>query len=242
MIILDSGHHHKLDSGNAYDPGCTFGSFKEADIVHDIKNKLAMKCARMNIPYFIPCYIYDTRERFWQAYKHNPKYYLCLHINSSVNSEASGVEAIYNNAGRQLANDLVWDLVDNLNMVNRKAYHYSKNNRSPAMFDVSGNVPMVLLELGFLSNEADRAKLVNNQDAFVDIIFFTLAKTVGLDFTVFTTGSKTAQKKDKSITLSAPVIQSNNRTYFPLRTLEEIDKDNMVGWLPNHKKAVLYRK
>lgn len=247
MIILDSGHHHKLtdEYGNetgGYDPGCAWGNYKEADIAQNIKNKLAAMCSKMGIKYFVPCYYYNTQDRLEQALPYKPSYYLCIHVNSSANTDANGVEAIYNDAGRQFANDLVWDLADNFCLNNRKAYHYTKNNRSPAMFDISGNLPMVLLEIGFLSNTNDRAKLVLNQDTYADIIFFTLAKTLKFDFTLFTTGSKTAQKPGKSIDIPAPVIQQDNRTYFPLRSLEAVDNNVMIGWLPNRKKAVLYRK
>jgi len=237
MIVLDSGHNTK----NPYDPGCTWGSCEEASLAHTIKNKIALKCYQMKVPYCIPCYEYDTRERYWQSLKHNPKYYLCLHINGSVSEEANGVEAIYNDKGRQFANDLVYDLHSFYGLTNRGCYHYTKNQRSPAMFDVA-DIPMVLLEMGFLSNPNDRNKLVIGSDTYADIIFFTIAKLMKINFTVFTTGSKIAEKKDKTIEIPAPVIQQNGRTYFPLRTLEVIDPDHLVGWLPNKKKAVLYKK
>jgi hypothetical protein len=247
MIVLDSGHHHKLTDENGYeiggfDPGCAFGEHKEAVIAENIKNKLAVKCSRLGLKYFIPCYYYNTEDRLKQALPYKPQYYLCIHINSVENSTANGVEAIYNDKGRQFANDLVYDLHVGMDLSNRKAYHYYNNKRSPAMFDISGSLPMVLLELGFLSNAKDRAKLVLNQDAFVDVIFHTIAKLFKIDYTVFTLGSTVAQKADKTIQIPAPVIQQNGRTYFPLRTLEAIDSSNVVGWLPNQKKAVLYKK
>ncbi len=83
---------------------------------------------------------------------------LSLHLNDFDDDAANGVEVLYRDAeDRTLAQKLQTALVKTSKMKDRKI----KQRTDLAVLKFTGVA--VLLELGFIANDADRAKLINAQ-------------------------------------------------------------------------------
>jgi len=100
--------------------------------------------------------------------------FVSIHVNSAASSSAKGTETYYSvSTGDMYKEDINLatyinnQIVNNADMTNRgvkKEAYYVINNTI---------IPAVLVELGFVSNSADRAKLVNDQyvSIFADSIY-----------------------------------------------------------------------
>lgn len=103
--------------------------------------------------------IYPTlQERVDWANEIEPDIYISIHINSFTNTAVKGAETFYYKdpndlRGQIFATNVQKALVETFNMADRKAKAYD-------YFVIRNtNVPAILIEAGFISNEEDRAKL-----------------------------------------------------------------------------------
>lgn len=164
IIILDPGHGGK-------DPGAVNGSNSEKAIVLKVTNlvRAKLEAAGANVLMTRTGDTYPTLpERVAFTKDKYGEMYVSIHVNSATSTSAKGSETYYSvTSGDQYAEDaqlakaINSEIVQNANMRDRGV--------KQADFYVTRNmmIPSVLVELGFISNSEDRAKLIS--DKYVEI-------------------------------------------------------------------------
>lgn len=162
-IVIDPGHT------GVTDPGAVAGGLREADITLDVALKLRdllagtpgleLRLTRdrhqdLTQPYSQAT---DLRARTDMANTWGADFYLSIHVNAATNPTAHGVETyIHHNASaesRRIAPIIHRHLVPLFAAdrgVKQANFHVLRETRMPA----------VLVELGFITNDEDRARLV----------------------------------------------------------------------------------
>lgn len=164
IIVIDPGHGGK-------DPGAVSNGYNEKSIVLKVGNLVGQKLRAAGAD------VRQTRttDKFLELQeivnftnRNEAEIFVSIHVNSFGSSTAHGTETYYSvSAGdmykedHDLATFINSQIVKNANMYNRGI--------KTAPFYVTRNViiPAVLVELGFISNDTDRAKLVS--DKYVEI-------------------------------------------------------------------------
>ena len=164
IIVIDPGHGGK-------DPGAVSNGYNEKSIVLKVGNLVGQKLRAAGAD------VRQTRttDKFLELQeivdftnRNEAEIFVSIHVNSFGSSTAHGTETYYSiTAGdmykedQDLATFINSQIVKNANMYNRGV--------KTAPYYVTRNViiPAVLVELGFISNGTDRAKLVS--DKYVEI-------------------------------------------------------------------------
>lgn len=155
-IFIDAGHGGK-------DPGAVNGDIYEKDIALQIALKLntALKnngfetAMSRATDVFIP-----LSERAKKANNFNADIFISLHLNSSTNSNAEGIEfLVYENKGvnNKLASNIQNELIKIKGIVNRGI----KERKDLAVLN-STRMPAILIEVGFISNNRELTLLRND--------------------------------------------------------------------------------
>lgn len=125
---------------------------------------------------------YDTnsslRTRTEQANQWGADYFLSIHTNANVNPAINGTEAyVYavNTPSYELAVNIVNEIVRRLGTKNNGIYA-----RPPLYVLRRTNMPAVLIELAYLSNEGDAALLADKPYEFAYAIYVGLLNYLGL--------------------------------------------------------------
>ena len=170
IIILDPGHGGK-------DPGAVNSGETEKAIVLKVSNLVKQKLEKSGaiVKMTRTGDTYPTLpERVKFTNDHYGEIYVSVHVNSATSSSAKGTETFYNvstgdqsDEDKKLATYINSEIVKNADMKNRGVktanYYVIKNMM----------IPSVLVELGFISNSDDRAKLINDKyvEIFADSIY-----------------------------------------------------------------------
>ncbi|PYF07587.1 N-acetylmuramoyl-L-alanine amidase [Ureibacillus chungkukjangi] len=170
IIVIDPGHGGK-------DPGAIAESATEKAIVlkvaNQVKQKLEANGAKVVMTRSGDTYP-SLQDRVKIADNNYGEVFVSIHVNSASSSSAKGTETYYSvSSGDMFEEDIKLatyinnQIVNNAKMTNRgvkKEAFYVINNMI---------IPSVLVELGFISNNEDRAKLVNDQyvSIFADSIY-----------------------------------------------------------------------
>lgn len=125
---------------------------------------------------------YDTnsslRTRTEQANQWGADYFLSIHTNANVNPAINGTEAyVYavNTPSYELAVNIVNEIVRHLGTKNNGIY------ARPSLYVLRRtNMPAVLIELAYLSNEGDAALLADKPYEFAYAIYVGLLNYLGL--------------------------------------------------------------
>lgn len=125
---------------------------------------------------------YDTnsslRTRTEQANQWGADYFLSIHTNANVNPAINGTEAyVYaiNTPSYELAVNIVNEIVRRLGTKNNGIY------AGPSLYVLRRtNMPAVLIELAYLSNEGDAALLADKPYEFAYAIYVGLLNYLGL--------------------------------------------------------------
>lgn len=125
---------------------------------------------------------YDTnsslRTRTEQANQWGADYFLSIHTNANVNPAINGTEAyVYavNTPSYELAVNIVNEIVRRLGTKNNGIY------ANPSLYVLRRtNMPAVLIELAYLSNEGDAALLADKPYEFAYAIYVGLLNYLGL--------------------------------------------------------------
>ncbi|SOB90859.1 N-acetylmuramoyl-L-alanine amidase [Ureibacillus xyleni] len=170
IIVLDPGHGGK-------DPGASKSGAVEKKIVLEVAKKVQQKLEAAG------AIVHMTRvsdtfptldDRVVFSEDKFAEIFVSIHVNSATNTSANGTETYYSISANdnekedyRLANAINTQIVNNADMNNRKvkrADYYVLRNQL---------IPSVLVELGFVSNASDRAKLVNSEyvEIFADSIY-----------------------------------------------------------------------
>ncbi|WP_341322377.1 N-acetylmuramoyl-L-alanine amidase [Solibacillus sp. FSL H8-0523] len=170
IIVLDPGHGGK-------DPGAISGAYTEKSIVlkvtNLVKEKLEADGAIVKMTRTGDTFpTLDERIQFTKA--NYGELFVSIHTNSFTTAKPNGTETYYSVKSNEnekedvvLATNINNLIVKNADMTNRGV------KRNDYKVIVGLKIPAVLLELGFISNDADRAKLVSDKyvEIFADSIY-----------------------------------------------------------------------
>lgn len=154
VIVLDAGH-------GGTDPGAQRGITNEKDITLSVVKYLSEFLKAQGIKVHLTR-IDDTfislQDRVDITNRTNPDAFVSVHVNAMESSnEISGLETYFQTEqSKELASDIHKNLLDTLNVPDRnirKAKFYVINRTE---------VPSVLAEIGFISNQDEREKLTNS--------------------------------------------------------------------------------
>ncbi|MCL1695853.1 MULTISPECIES: N-acetylmuramoyl-L-alanine amidase [unclassified Lysinibacillus] len=170
IIIIDPGHGGK-------DVGTLYGSFYEKNITLKVstivKNKLEAAGANVKMTRTGDTFpSLQGRVDFTNA--NYGEIFVSIHVNSASNTSAQGTETYY----AKSTGDMYQEDIDLATFVNNQIVNNVKmKNRGvkEQQYYVIRNtiIPAILVELGFLSNSEDRAKLTSDQYAemYADSIY-----------------------------------------------------------------------
>ncbi|MEK4424104.1 N-acetylmuramoyl-L-alanine amidase [Solibacillus sp. FSL K6-1523] len=178
VIIIDPGHGGK-------DPGTMSGQAVEKSIVFKVsqlvKQKLEADGANVKMTRTGDTYpTLDERHKF--ATNQYGEMFVSIHANSATNASAKGTETYYSVTSNENEKE---DVVLATNINNEIVKNVGTSNRGVkrADFVVIKNlkIPAVLLELGFVSNAEDRAKLLSDQyiESFAQSIYNGIVEYYG---------------------------------------------------------------
>jgi len=238
MIAIDSGHNAKNPDTGWLDGGAVNGKYTEANLAEKLKLSIC-QYLKGYIDYYVPNYAWNTQDRYREAIKNKCNSYLVIHLDSA-SSNASGVSALYNDKGKDFANDLVYYICKYLGFVNRGAKHYSTNPRAIAAFDIA-TIPFVLLECGFISNAQDLDKHLKDREYIAQAITAVIGKYSGIENIKMRVGDTLATKNNITHKLiTAPQI-INGRTVLGLRDISVLF-DCQILWHPQVKEITILKK
>lgn len=170
-IMLDLAH---LD--NERDNGASYLGYNEREIVNDITIQLSDRLQDLgyNIKFTRD---YNTpislNNRIELANSQDNDFYISIHANSSKTKNNGGVEVYCSKGGDAeiLANEITKNISDDLNMNNRGVkddIYYTRHIK-----DKTG----VIAEIGFINNESDLNKMINEKDKFVSSLVNSIENT-----------------------------------------------------------------
>jgi N-acetylmuramoyl-L-alanine amidase len=162
-IIIDPGHGLSNRKSGVYDPGACFGEITEAGIVMDWANELRKqfmahghKVVRTRVNKADPAPVGD---RAAIARHYAGELMISLHCNAATGS-ASGTETFYRGeANKALAGRLNAAVVKALGTRDRGVKTESESQHS--RLAIMRFQPCFLIELGFVDNAGDRAKMLD---------------------------------------------------------------------------------
>lgn len=159
LIVIDAGH-------GGHDYGASFNKFHEKDIVEQIAKKIVEK----NDPSTVELVLLRDTDNFLSLTDRvnkinelNPDLVISLHINyNTMKNNSSGVEAYVceNSNNHKIAKEQAEKLV---NAIANDKLQSRGVKQANFMILKKSNAPSVSLELGFLSNENDRAYITSEE-------------------------------------------------------------------------------
>ena len=156
IVVVDAGH-------GAHDPGPSYQETKEKDIVIEVALKLKELLKEDNT---IKVYMTREGDTFLSPYERailaneiEPDLFVSIHVNSAgTNTSARGIETYYT-PKEDTRNKVFADMVQNklIETFNTRDRGVKEN-----VFIVTKNTeaPSILVEMGFLSNQEDRAMML----------------------------------------------------------------------------------
>lgn len=158
LIVIDAGH-------GGHDHGASYNELYEKDIVEQIAKKIFEKNDPSTVELVL---LRDTdnfislADRINRINELNPDLVLSLHINSNSMKNSSGVEAYVceNNSNHKMAKEQAEKLV---NAIANDKLQSRGVKQANFMILKKSNAPSVSLEIGFLSNENDRAYITSEE-------------------------------------------------------------------------------
>lgn len=164
-IALDPGHGMANITSKVYDPGAFAANVSEADVVLSwvMAGKKELETAGFEV--FLtrtsPTESSPLSNRVSRAVAAKSTIYISFHCNSAKSTSATGTETFYRDEkDKILAQKLQSTLLKVLKLRDRglKTEAQSQHPRL-AVMDFPG--PVALVELGFISNEQDRKKMLD---------------------------------------------------------------------------------
>ena len=159
-ILLDYAHMDTRD-----DVGASYKGYTEREIVNEITSRVGDKLSQKGFTVVYtrdrnkPISIYERQQIAWNT---EYDYYISIHANSSSSGKGTGTEGFYRGSGKQLTENVCKAISSQMGLEYRRVEESTYYNRK--IQDSS------LIELGFINNEYDLQKLLNEKDKYVDII------------------------------------------------------------------------
>jgi N-acetylmuramoyl-L-alanine amidase len=210
LIVLDAGH-------GGTDPGAQRGEVQEKEITMDIieklKRVLEAKGARVVLTRSDDIFV-SLEDRVRITNNTAPTLFLSVHINAMESaSDIHGIETYYQTEQSRLLADAVHEcLISNLAAPDRsvrKARFYVIKNTP---------VPAILAEVGFISNQAERDKLISSDyqmkiaEALEHGVILYLDRKLALKKSNTYTKTTENLPSDNTTTATAGTIQSSARS------------------------------
>lgn len=210
VVVLDAGH-------GGTDPGAQRGITNEKDITLSVVKYLSEFLKAQGIKVHLTR-IDDTfislQERVDITNRTNPNAFVSVHVNAMESSnEISGLETYFQTEqSKELASDIHKNLLDTLKVPDRnirKAKFYVINRTE---------VPSVLAEIGFISNQDEREKLTNSDyqkqvaEGLAKGIILYLCNDSGTREISHGTGSEKAKIANKQLSVSPKKDSSTANT------------------------------
>ena len=183
-IYIDQGHNPR-----DYNTGAEGNGFYEQDITFDIGRRLyALLSASDEFEVRLSRPTADTvlgtnnssslTERVREANRWGADIFLSLHTNASLNSNATGSEALIYSRSSSVALGLAEDILTELNLTT------GLRNRGvierPGLYVLRRtNMPSVLVEMGFITNPTDAQLMAYSPDLFARGIYRGILKYYG---------------------------------------------------------------
>ncbi|KFZ43736.1 cell wall hydrolase [Anoxybacillus flavithermus] len=175
IIVVDAGHGGK-------DPGAISGGANEKTIVLEVAKLLKDKLEKAGATVIMTreTDVYPTLQDRVDIAKNNyAEMFVSIHTNSATNTSAKGAEVYYDSStnpnaeeSKKLAQYIQEEIVRMANMVDRGV-------KNSGLYVLRNNsVTSVLVELGFISNAEDRAKLTSSeyQNIYAEAIYQGIVK------------------------------------------------------------------
>lgn len=172
-VCLDAGHGGK-------DPGACNGSYHEADAALNIVLQLGeyLRNQGVNVYYSRTIDIYpEWKTRVGVANDNNVELFVSIHLNSSDNKSASGTEVLIHPSAatntRNLAKKVCDSIANTMGFKNRGV-----KERSDLYVLKTTNMPAILIETGFISNDEECKTLFDSskQKLLVEAIGLSIYK------------------------------------------------------------------
>ena len=167
VIALDAGH-------GGSDPGACANGLKEADLTW----KIADACrAKLESYGFAVVMVrdqygdydgYDYKYRVRRALDQGAQVYVSFHIDSSVNSSATGASVLVpsndGSSNTQVSEDLAYKVMDNLAALGLSYRGLDvRDDLAVVNGSAAAGIPGILIEHGFISNESDCANYFTDE-------------------------------------------------------------------------------
>ncbi|MCG3084499.1 N-acetylmuramoyl-L-alanine amidase [Anoxybacillus sp. LAT_35] len=175
IIVVDAGHGGK-------DPGSLSNGANEKDVVLEVAKLLKGKLEKAGATVVMTreTDVYPTLQDRVDIAKNNyAEMFVSIHTNSATNTSAKGAEVYYDSStnpnaeeSKKLAQYIQEEIVRMANMVDRGV-------KNSGLYVLRNNsVTSVLVELGFISNAEDRAKLTSAeyQNIYAEAIYQGIVK------------------------------------------------------------------
>ena len=242
-VIIDAGH-----GGN--DPGAVSGNLKEKDLTLQASKYMEKRLNELGIPTVM------TREndsslpkderisKVLNAHKGQPAILVANHINAGGGEGAEIIYALRNDP--TLAN-LVLDNIGEAGQIKRKIYQRrlpeNPNLDYYYILRESGqNTEPILIEYGFIDNENDRNKLLNNLNDYVEAAVKAIAEYTNTPYTEPETSDFYIVQKGDTL---YKIANKYNVTVQTLRELNNLASDLLqVGqklYLKNSENNSTYK-
>ena len=222
-VIIDAGH-----GGN--DPGAVSGNLKEKDLTLQASKYMEKRLNKLGIPTVM------TREndsslpkderisKVLNAHKGQPAILVSNHINAGGGEGAEIIYALRNDP--TLAN-LVLDNIGEAGQIKRKIYQRrlpeNPNLDYYYILRESGqNTEPILIEYGFIDNENDRNKLLNNLNDYVEAAVKAIAEYTNTPYTPPKTSDFYIVQKGDTL---YKIANKYNVTVQTLRELNNLTSD-----------------
>ncbi|MBU0466141.1 MAG: N-acetylmuramoyl-L-alanine amidase [Nanoarchaeota archaeon] len=172
VVVLDPGHGMGNRKKGVYDPGAVHEKIYEEKIVLDQSKRVGKILAQKGYDIISTRTDSETEtplsSRPILANQQNADIFVSLHCNAFTNPDAKGVRTYHypdTKQGIKLARQVQDSLVEELT-ANIPGFEQKYNGLKTANFHVlkHTNMPAVLVESGFLTNERDRKYLTQNPE------------------------------------------------------------------------------
>ena len=173
LVMLDPGHGGK-------DPGAIgLGGLREVDVILPIAKRVAEILERQGIAVKMTRnsdYFVGLDERVSMSRAAGATLFVSIHANSIDNrADVNGLEVYHYNLGQSLADTVSRATVD---YVNKNGFYLNDRRVRSARFLVlrKSTIPAILVETGYLTNEAESARL--RQDGYQKVMAEGIAKGI----------------------------------------------------------------
>lgn len=159
-VVIDAAH-------GGYDFGAISKTVNEKQIVEQIANKIKTLNKNKNViihftrssDVFVP-----LKERTDIANTIKPDLVLSLHVNSSANQDKSGVEFFVYKDSKLYEESNNFAVKLSAEMSKNNSFKIGEIKNASFFIIKNSNVPAVLIELGYLSNEKDSKNLTDEKE------------------------------------------------------------------------------